>query len=49
MKTTLPDPPVIIYDGGKKQRWSKWIMSGMFAVLLVLLGIFQNCGSGDGF
>jgi hypothetical protein len=49
MKTGSPDAPVIIYDGGKKQRWSKWIMSGMFAVLLVLLGIVRDCGNGDGF
>jgi|WetSurMetagenome_2_1015567.scaffolds.fasta_scaffold678059_2 hypothetical protein len=49
MKTTLPDTPVIIYDGDKKQRWSKWIMSSMFAVLLVLLGIARGCGNGDGF
>jgi hypothetical protein len=48
-KTSLHDIPPIIIDGGKKQRWSKWIMSGMFAVLLVLLGIFRACGNGDGF
>jgi hypothetical protein len=49
MKTSSADPPVIIYDEGKKQRWSKWVMSGMFAVLLVLLGIVRDCGNGDGF
>ena len=42
MTTSSPDDPVIIYDGGKKQRWSKWLMSGMFAVLLVLLGIVRR-------
>jgi hypothetical protein len=40
--------PVII-DEERKWRWSKWIMSGMFAVLLVLLGIVRDCGNGDGF
>ena len=49
MRTSSPDAPAIIIDGGKKQRWSKWIMSGMFAVLLVLLGIVRDCGNGDGF
>jgi hypothetical protein len=49
MRTSSPDPPEIIYAGGKKQHWSKWIMSGMFAVLLVLLGIVRDCGNGDGF
>ena len=39
---------MIIYDGGKKQRWSKWIMSGMWAVLLVLLAIVRECGNVDG-
>jgi hypothetical protein len=49
MKTSSPDAPVIIYDGGKKQRWSKWIMSGMCMALIVLLGIVRDCGNGDGF
>jgi len=44
MKTSLPDVPPIIIDGGKKQRWSKWIMSGMFAVLLVWLVPFSRAG-----
>ena len=48
-RTSSPDAPAIIIDGGKKQRWSKWILSGMFAVLLVLLGIFRACGNEDGF
>ena len=48
-KTSLNDVPPIIIDGGKKQRWSKWIMSGMFVALLVLLGIFRYWGNGDGF
>jgi hypothetical protein len=49
MKKSSPDAPVIISDGGKKQRWSKWILSGMGAVLLVLLGIVRDGGDGDGF
>ena len=36
MKKSSPEPPVIIIDGGRKQRWSKWIMSGMGAVFVAL-------------
>ena len=49
MRTSSPDAPAIIIDGGKKQRWSKWIMSGMFAVLLVLLGFSEPAGMGTDF
>jgi hypothetical protein len=47
MKTSSADPAGIIYDEGKKQRWSKWIMSGMLAVLLVLVGIVREYGNGE--
>lgn len=49
MKANSDDPAGIIYDEGKKQRWAKWIVSGMLAILLVLLGIVRECGNGDGF
>jgi hypothetical protein len=48
MRKSSPDTPGIS-DEGKKWRWSKWLMSGMFAVLLVLVGIVRDCGNGDGF
>jgi hypothetical protein len=44
-RTSLNDVPRSS-SMGQKQRWSKWIMSGMFAVLLVLLGFSVAAGMG---
>ncbi len=48
MKTSSPESKVVIYEGAGKLGWSKWILSGMLAVLLFLLAIVRNCGSDDG-
>ncbi len=34
----------VIFDADKNCRWAKWIMTSLFAVLLVLIGVVRWCG-----
>ena len=36
--------PRVIFDAAKQGRGAKWLMIGMFAVLLGLMGVVRWCG-----
>jgi hypothetical protein len=37
--------PPMIYDEDKNWRGSKWVMIGLFAVLLGVIGLVRWCGN----